>query len=60
MTLELRGKRVLVIGAGSGIGEATAAAFSAAGAKLVAAGRDGAKLQEAATRMGAEAAASWA
>lgn len=57
MTLELHGKRVLVIGAASGIGEATAAAFAAAGAVMVAAGRDGVKLQEAAARMGAEAAA---
>ena len=55
MTLDLRNKRVLVIGASSGIGEATAAAFAAAGARTIAAARAGAKLQDAARRIGAEA-----
>jgi len=55
VTLDLRNRRVLVIGASSGIGEATAAAFAAAGAKTIATARAGAKLQDAASRMGAEA-----
>ena len=55
MTLELRNQRVLVVGASSGIGAATAAAFAAAGARTVAAARAGAKLEDAARRIGAEA-----
>ena len=44
MTIDLDGQRVLVVGAGGGIGRATAEAFKLAGAHVVAAGRDAAKL----------------
>jgi NAD(P)-dependent dehydrogenase (short-subunit alcohol dehydrogenase family) len=39
MTINLTGRRVLVVGAAGGIGKATAEAFSAAGAQVTAAGR---------------------
>lgn len=39
MTIQVAGQRVLVIGAGGGIGSATARFFARAGAKVVAAGR---------------------
>lgn len=44
MAINLDGQRVLVVGAGGGIGRATAEAFKAAGAHVVATGRDTAKL----------------
>jgi NAD(P)-dependent dehydrogenase (short-subunit alcohol dehydrogenase family) len=43
---------VVIIGGGSGIGEATAAAFLRRGAKVLIAGRDWAKLEAAAKRLG--------
>ncbi|HZN92802.1 MAG TPA: SDR family NAD(P)-dependent oxidoreductase, partial [Myxococcales bacterium] len=43
---------VVIIGGGSGIGEATAAAFLRRGAKVLIAGRDEAKLEAAAKRLG--------
>jgi len=43
---------VVVIGGGSGIGEATAAMFSSRGAEVLIIGRDGAKLEAAAKRIG--------
>lgn len=54
MSVELKGRRVLVVGAAGGIGQATAAAFANAGAVVVAAGRPGAKLDAAASKAGAE------
>lgn len=54
MSMELKGRRVLVVGAAGGIGQATAAAFANAGAVVVAAGRPGAKLDAAASDAGAE------
>lgn len=56
MTPDLSGKRVLVIGAAGGIGAATAKAFAHAGAKVVAAGRPGPKLDQAASAVGADVA----
>jgi NAD(P)-dependent dehydrogenase (short-subunit alcohol dehydrogenase family) len=53
MTSQLTGARVLVIGASSGIGRATAAAFAAAGAETFAASRGGEKLTAAAAEIGA-------
>jgi NAD(P)-dependent dehydrogenase (short-subunit alcohol dehydrogenase family) len=44
VALDLKDKRILVVGAGGGIGAATAKAFADAGAKLFAAGRPGQKL----------------
>jgi len=44
MTIDLKGQRVLVVGAGGGIGRASAEAFAAAGAHVVATGRNAAKL----------------
>jgi len=44
MTINLSRQRILVVGAGGGIGRVTADAFAAAGAHVVAAGRDTAKL----------------
>lgn len=49
MTIDLNGQRVLVVGAGGGIGRATADAFKAAGAHVVATGRNAAKLDGAGT-----------
>lgn len=57
MTIDLRGSRVLVVGAAGGIGQATAAAFAKAGADVTAAGRPGEKLDAAARQTGAEPAA---
>lgn len=45
MAINLDGQHVLVVGAGGGIGRATAKAFKAAGAHVVAAGRDPARLE---------------
>ncbi|SFM64902.1 SDR family oxidoreductase [Methylobacterium pseudosasicola] len=48
MTNDLIDQRVLVVGAGGGIGRATAEAFARAGARVLAAGRPGASLDAAA------------
>lgn len=56
MTAGLDGARVLVVGASSGIGRATAAAFAEAGADVVAASRGGDRLTAAAQEIGARAA----
>lgn len=45
MKTHLSGQRVLIVGAGGGIGRATAEAFRAAGAYVVATGRDTTKLE---------------
>ncbi|HEX6444430.1 MAG TPA: SDR family oxidoreductase [Streptosporangiales bacterium] len=50
--MSLDGRRVLVMGGGSGIGEATAARFAAAGAEVVITGRTREKLAAAAERIG--------
>jgi hypothetical protein len=55
MTLDLKGKQVMVVGAGGGIGFATVQAFVQAGARVVAAGRVGPTLAAAASVSGAEA-----
>ena len=57
MALDLAGKRVLVVGAGGGIGAATARAFAAAGAHVFAAGRPGPKLDAVASGTGGAAVA---
>lgn len=57
MPIDVNGQTVLVVGAGGGIGRATAEAFARAGARVVAAGRPGAALDAAARSIGAEAAA---
>jgi NAD(P)-dependent dehydrogenase (short-subunit alcohol dehydrogenase family) len=57
MALDLRDKRVLVVGAGGGIGGATAKAFADAGAHVFAAGRPGAKLNAVAAEIGDESVA---
>jgi NAD(P)-dependent dehydrogenase (short-subunit alcohol dehydrogenase family) len=44
MAIDLTGSRVLVVGAGGGIGAATAGAFAQAGAEVFANGRPGAEL----------------
>lgn len=54
MAQTFEGKRVLVVGASSGIGRATAAAFAAAGAHVVAASRGGDKLTAVADEIGAK------
>ena len=54
MTLSLKDKRVLVVGAAGGIGAATAEAFASAGASVFAAGRPGPKLEALAARIAAE------
>lgn len=54
---DLTAKRVLVVGAAGGMGEATAQAFAAAGAQVFAAGRPGPKLDAAAAAIGATAVA---
>jgi 3-hydroxybutyrate dehydrogenase len=51
----LDGRHALVSGAGSGIGTAIAAALAAEGARLTFVGRDGAKLERAAARIGVHA-----
>jgi NAD(P)-dependent dehydrogenase (short-subunit alcohol dehydrogenase family) len=56
MPLDLKHKRVLVVGAGGGIGAATAKAFAEAGASVTPAGRSGPKLDRAAAAIGANAA----
>jgi short-subunit dehydrogenase len=53
--MELRGAVCLITGASSGIGRATAVRLAAAGAGVVAAGRDGAALQSLVDRTGAVA-----
>jgi len=45
LTIDLKGQRVLVGGAGGGIGRASAKAFAAAGAHVVATGRNSARLE---------------
>ena len=57
MSNDLIGQRVLVVGAGGGIGRATAEAFARGGARVVAAGRPGASLDAAAQAAGAKATA---
>ena len=57
MPIDLNGKAVLVVGSSGGIGQATAEAFARAGARVVAAGRSGGKLDAAASAIGGEAAA---
>ena len=49
---EMTGKRVLVVGGSSGIGEATAKAFAGAGADVTIASRQQTKLAQAAERIG--------
>jgi NAD(P)-dependent dehydrogenase (short-subunit alcohol dehydrogenase family) len=51
--IDLTGKHALVAGGTSGIGEATAAAFVAAGADVLVTGRDAARLSESTARSGA-------
>jgi NAD(P)-dependent dehydrogenase (short-subunit alcohol dehydrogenase family) len=51
--MELGGKTAVVAGGTSGIGEATAAAFAAAGAEVLVTGRDAARLEASAARSGA-------
>ena len=53
--MKLQGKRVIVTGAGSGIGEAVAATFAAEGAEVVTIGRTLSKLEQARERAGAAA-----
>ena len=57
MPLDLNGRKVLVVGAAGGIGLATAQLFTRNGARVVAAGRPGTKLDEAARTAEVEAAA---
>jgi NAD(P)-dependent dehydrogenase (short-subunit alcohol dehydrogenase family) len=56
-TMDLNGQRVVVMGGSSGIGEATAARFAADGAEVVVTGRDQAKLDAAAERIGGKVSA---
>src|SRR3954468_18077082 len=53
--MQLPGRRVLVTGASRGIGAAVAATFAAAGADVVAAARDEARISELASRIGGTA-----
>jgi uncharacterized protein len=53
--MELSGRRVLVTGASRGIGEATAEAFAAAGARVALVARDEVALKELAGRLGGTA-----
>jgi NAD(P)-dependent dehydrogenase (short-subunit alcohol dehydrogenase family) len=57
MALDLTEKRILVVGAGGGIGAATARAFAGAGARVFAAGRPGPKLDAVAADIGGESVA---
>src|SRR5271154_2970284 len=57
MALDLTEKRILVVGAGGGIGAATARAFAGAGARVLAAGRPGPKLDAVAADTGGESVA---
>ncbi|RKP46209.1 SDR family oxidoreductase [Pararobbsia silviterrae] len=50
---QFSGKKVLVVGGSSGIGEATAKAFATQGANVTIASRSAAKLKDAAARIGA-------
>lgn len=52
----LEGRRVLVMGGSSGIGEASAALFAGQGAEVVITGRDEGRLAEAAARIGGKVA----
>ena len=52
--MKLEGKRAIVTGAGSGIGEAIAATFAAKGASVVTVGRSADKLEAAKQRAGEE------
>ncbi|AXB80497.1 SDR family NAD(P)-dependent oxidoreductase [Novosphingobium sp. P6W] len=55
--MSMAGQRVLVVGASSGIGLATAEAFGTAGATVTMASRGGPKLELAAEQLGARSAA---
>lgn len=50
--MNVNGRRVVVMGGGSGIGEATAALFAAGGAEVIITGRTAEKLELAAKRIG--------
>ena len=54
-SLDLSGKTVFITGASSGIGQATARAFAAQGARLLLAARRKDRLEEAAAEIGAKA-----
>jgi NAD(P)-dependent dehydrogenase (short-subunit alcohol dehydrogenase family) len=49
--MDVNGRRIVVMGGGSGIGEATAALFAARGGEVVITGRSAEKLERAAARM---------
>ena len=53
MDLRIKGKRALVMGASSGLGQAIARSLISEGAKVAICGRDEKKLQQAASKMGA-------
>src|SRR5690606_26733407 len=55
MTIDLSGKRALVTGAASGIGEASARALAAAGARVIVADLNGEAAQRVAAEIGGEA-----
>ncbi|ALM82998.1 SDR family NAD(P)-dependent oxidoreductase [Bordetella sp. N] len=58
MDLQLRGDRILVVGASGGIGLATARALALEGADVTLVGRDAGRIQAAATALAAETGAS--